>query len=64
MSDLSDRIRTIHGETEQSWELTTSLPTEDDQGIILLQIAEGTHQDTVREIHRLIESACEGILGE
>ena len=64
MSDLSDRIRTIHGETEQSWERTTSLPTEDDQGIILLQIAEGTHQDTVHEIHKIIESALEGILGE
>ena len=64
MTDLARTIGLIHGDTEQAWELTTSLPTEDQQGILLIQIAEDTHPDTVREIHNIIESALEGILGE
>ena len=64
MSDLSKTVAVCHGETDQSWELTTSLPTECEQGIILLQVAAGTDPVAIREIHRIIESTVEGVLGE
>ena len=55
MSDLATTIGLILGEPEHSWELTTSLPTEDTQGVILLQIPPGTDRRAIRNLHEAIE---------
>ncbi len=63
MSDLSKTISLIHGYTDQSWELTTDLPTEERQGVILVQFHEGTEEQAVEELHRAIETMLEARFG-
>ncbi len=64
MSDLARTIEMIHGPTDSAWEITTDLPTEDTQGVILLQVPAGTPPSLVEQLHELIETSAEGILGE
>ena len=63
MNDLAKTITLIHGSTDRSWEMTTDFPTEDEQGIILLQFLEGTDPDAVEKLRVVIEHAVRGILG-
>ena len=55
MSDLATTIGLILGEPEHSWELTTALPTEEQQGVILLQVPPGTDRVAIRTLHEAIE---------
>jgi len=62
MSDLQRQIAIIHGETEQTWEVSTALPTETEQGVILVQVPAETDPAAIRKLHEMIETMLDGTL--
>ncbi len=63
-SNLRMSIRICLGDTDHDWEITSAPSVEYEQGVTIIRYAAGIDEEIITQIHKIIETAVEGLLCE